>query len=166
MSTKHKPRLSPVPVSATRNSIIKMMQPTEANIYGYVHGGEIMKLIDEAAFVSATRLARTNVVTASVDHIGFGHPVRIGDLLIIKSQVNYVGRTSMEVGALVETEDVKAGRTYLVGSAYLTMVALDALGKPTTIPPLRLETALDRQRHARAEQRRTARLALRGSAAR
>lgn len=148
-------------ISETRNTMMKMMQPTEANIYGYVHGGEIMKLVDEAAFVSATRLARTNVVTASVDHIGFGHPVRIGHLLILKSQVNCVGTTSMEVGVLIETEDPKEGRVHKVGCAYLTMVALDNLGRPTPVPKLICETASDRARLKRAEARRAARLRMR-----
>lgn len=153
--------MNPCTTKDTHNSIIKMMQPTEANIYGYVHGGEIMKLIDEAAFVSATRLARMNVVTASVDHIGFNHPVKIGNLLILHSQVNYVGRSSMEVGVLVETEDVKDGTIHKVGSAYLTMVALDQLGKPAAVPALTVENDLDQERWERAEQRRAARLALR-----
>lgn len=148
-------------VSATRNTMMKMMQPTEANIYGYVHGGEIMKLVDEAAFVSATRLAKTNVVTASVDHIGFGHPVKIGHLLILKSQVNYVGKTSMEVGVLIETEDPKEGVPHKVGCAYLTMVALDDLGHPTAVPKLILENTADRERFREAEARRTARLKMR-----
>ena len=148
-------------VSETQNTMMKMMQPTEANIYGYVHGGEIMKLVDEAAFVSATRLAKTNVVTASVDHIGFGYPVKIGHLLILKSQVNYVGKTSMEVGVLIETEDPKEGKVHKVGCAYLTMVALDDLGHPTSVPKLLFETAADRERAKRAENRRADRLKLR-----
>lgn len=148
-------------VSATHNVTVKMMQPDQANIYGYVHGGEIMKLVDEAAFVSATRLARQNVVTASLDYIDFREPVRIGNLLILKSQVNYVGRTSMEVGVRIDAEDVKAGTMHRIGSAYLTMVALDVLGKPSAVPQLTLESDLDRERHARAIARRAARLKLR-----
>lgn len=148
-------------VAETENTMMKMMQPTEANIYGYVHGGEIMKLVDEAAFVSATRLARTNVVTASVDHIGFGHPVKIGSLLILKSRVNFTGRTSMEVGVLIETEDPRDGVRHTVGSAYLTMVALNNRGKPATIPALVPETRIDRERLARAKRRRAERLKLR-----
>lgn len=148
-------------VSATQNVTVKMMQPEQANIYGYVHGGEIMKLVDEAAFVSATRLARKNVVTASLDYIDFREPVKIGNLLILKSQVNYVGRSSMEVGVRIDAEDVKAGTMRRIGSAYLTMVALDDLGKPSAVPQLVLETDLDRERCARAEQRRADRLKLR-----
>jgi acyl-CoA hydrolase len=149
---------SKCPVARTRNTITKMMQPTEANIYGYVHGGEIMKLVDEAAFVSATRLARMNVVTASVDRHTFDYPVKIGNLLILKSQVNCVGKTSMEVGVRIETEDVKAGKTHKVGSAYLTMVALDDLGNPTIIPLLSCESQTDKARQTRAVKRRKERM--------
>lgn len=148
-------------VSTTESTMMKMMQPTEANIYGYVHGGEIMKLVDEAAFVSATKLARRNVVTASVDYIGFDHTVKIGHLLILKSKVNYVGRTSMEVGVLIETEDPREGTSFKVGSAYLTMVALDDMGNPTPVPRLEAETEIDKERMHRAERRRKARLEMR-----
>ncbi len=122
-----------------------------------------MKLVDEAAFVSATKLARTNVVTASVDHIGFGHPVKIGSLLILKSQVNFVGRSSMEVGVLIQTEDVKACELHTVGSAYLTMVALDDMGQPTQVRKLVLETKEDKARNQRAQERRAERLQQRNS---
>ncbi len=150
-------------VRETQNILMKVMQPTEANIYGYVHGGEIMKLVDEAAYASATRLARRNVVTASVDELNFEHPVHIGDLLILKSQVNYVGKTSMEVGVLIETENLKEGRIFSVGSAYLTMVALDDMGRPTAVPPIILATTTDRDRAARAQERRAQRLKRRRS---
>lgn len=145
-------------LSETRNTLMKVMQPTEANIYGYVHGGEIMKLVDEAAYASAMRLARCNVVTACVDELSFEHPVHIGNLLILKSQVNYVGKTSMEVGVLIQTENLKEGLIDTVGSAYLTMVALDDLGRPTTVPQVIYETATDRERAARAKARREQRL--------
>lgn len=147
-----------IPTSQTRNTMMKVMQPPQANIYGYVHGGEIMKMVDEAAFVSAVRLARRNCVTACVDQLDFLHPVKIGDVLILKSQVNYVGTTSMEVGVLVEAEDLKAGKTHKVGSAYLTMVALDDLGKPTSVPQLVIENSDDRERQQRARLRRSQRL--------
>lgn len=158
MKPRRAAKLGGIPVSVTRNTMMKVMQPPQANIYGYVHGGEIMKLVDEAAFVSAMRLARCNVVTAGVDQQNFLHPVRIGDVLILKSQVNYVGKTSMEVGVLVEAEDLKAGRVHKVGSAYFTMVALDDLGRPAPVPRLIVETAQDRARSARAKARRQARL--------
>lgn len=145
-------------VRETRNTLMKVMQPTEANIYGYVHGGEIMKMVDEAAYASATRLARRNVVTACVDELSFEHPVHIGDVLILKSQVNYVGKSSMEVGILIETENLKEGRVYTVGSAYLTMVALDDLGQPVAVPQVIYETKTDRDRAARAKARRAQRL--------
>src|SRR3989338_973372 len=103
---KHKPQtLAPRKVSISKSTMIKVMSPLDANHYGYVHGGSIMRYVDEAAFVSATRHARRNVVTASIDHVDFISPVRLGDLLILKSSVNYVGRTSMEIGVRIESED-------------------------------------------------------------
>lgn len=152
---------APRRVSQSRNVMIKVMQPADANHYGNVHGGTIMKLVDEAAFVSATRHALCNVVTASVDYISFEHPVRIGDILILKSSVNYVGTTSMEVGVRIETEQLKTGRVDKVGRAYLTMVGIGARGRPARLPPLLPETAIDRERAKRAMARRAARLKLR-----
>ncbi|MBI2346730.1 MAG: acyl-CoA thioesterase, partial [Deltaproteobacteria bacterium] len=133
----------------------------DANHYGNVHGGTIMKLVDEAAFVSATRHALMNVVTASVDYLSFEHPVRIGDILILKSSVNHVGTTSMEIGVRIETENLKTGKVYKVGRAYLTMVGMDNRGRPAPLPTVRLETAIDRDRSRRAVARRAARLKLR-----
>lgn len=148
-------------ISATRSTLTNLMGPLEANHYGYVHGGVIMRAVDEAAFISATRHAKRNVVTAAIDYMSFENPVHLGDLLILKSQVNYAGRTSMEIGVRIESEDPLRGDKRVVGKAYLTMVALDDLGKPTKIPRLILETAEDRARAKRAEQRRAFRLKLR-----
>lgn len=112
-----------------------------------------MRYVDEAAFVSSTRHAGRNTVTANLDNLSFNHPVRIGDLLILKSSVNFVGRTSMEVGIRIETENPTTGTSYYVGSAYVTMVALDAMGKPTPVPSLILTTRLEKEREKRAIQR-------------
>jgi len=156
---KHKPQtLAPRKVSISKSTMIKVMSPLDANHYGYVHGGSIMRYVDEAAFVSATRHARRNVVTASIDHVDFISPVRLGDLLILKSSVNYVGRTSMEIGVRIESEDTVKGDVRFVGRAYVTMVALDDLGRPAPVPPLILETPLDKDRFKRAEERRAFRL--------
>lgn len=140
------------------NTMIKVMSPLDANHYGYVHGGAIMRYIDEAAFIAATRHAGRNTVTAAVDHLTFENPVHIGDLLILKSSVNFVGKTSMEVGVRIESENPATGQTQLIGRAYVTMVALDALGKPAKIPALTLETRQDRARFEQAKQRRAFRL--------
>ena len=141
--------------------MIKVMTPLDANHYCYVHGGSIMRYIDEAAFITGTRHARCNIVTASVDQLSFDCPVHIGDLLIFKSSVNFVGKTSMEIGVKIETENSVTGGKKQVGRAYVTMVALDAMGKPAPLPLLILETKEDKQRFAKANQRRAFRLKLR-----
>lgn len=145
----------------SQNVMTKVMSPLDANHYGYVHGGAIMRAVDEAAFVSATRHAGRNTVTVSIDQMSFHHPVRLGDLLILKSMVNFVGTTSMEVGVRIEAENPVTRETYYIGSAYLTMVALDDLGKPTAVPPLRFATKLKKERACRAEKRREFRLKMR-----
>ena len=126
--------------------------------YGSVHGGTILRLVDEAAFVAATKHARKNVVMASMDHIVFKHPVEIGDILTIKARLCYAGRSSMDVEVEIETEKLKKGKTLHVGSAYLTMVALDEKGEPTEVPKLLLKTKLDRAKSKDALDRRKERL--------
>lgn len=148
-------------ISLSRSILTKVMSPLDANHYGYVHGGAIMRYIDEAAYVSATRHSGKNVVTAAIDHLSFANPVRIGHLLILKSSVNWVGTTSLEIGVRIESEDPITGKIKFVGRAYVTMVALDALGNPTAVPGLILEGKVDRERNKRAQQRRDFRLKLR-----
>lgn len=156
-----KPRKKAYPASASQNTMIKVMSPLDANHYGYVHGGAIMRSIDEAAFISATRHAGRNTVTAAVDHLSFKNPVYIGELLILKSSVNFVGKTSMEIGVKIESENPASGAIKRIGSAYVTMVALDENGKPTGVPSLIVKTAIEKQRYLRAKQRRAFRLKLR-----
>ena len=151
------------PVSASRSIISIVAMSRDANQYGNVFGGMIMGLVDQAAFTAAIRHARTPaVVTVSVDHLTFLRPVRVGDVIIVKASVNYVGTTSMEVGVRVETERLSTGEEEHVVSAYLTMVALDQDGKPTPVPPLLLENDLDHCRHAAAQQRRKLRMQIVG----
>ena len=145
-------------VSESRVIIAQVMNPENANPAGNVHGGDIMKLIDTAGGVAATRHARAHVVTASIDRTDFHHPVYVGDFLILKASVNYVGKTSMDVGVRVEAENAITGETRHTGSAYLTFVALDANKRPMQLPPLILDTDADRHRHAEAEERRQMRL--------
>ncbi len=133
--------------------------PEDANPAGNVHGGVIMKHIDSAAGVAASRHARCNVVTASIDRLDFVQPVFVGNLLMLKASVNMAGRTSMEVGVRAETEDLLSGQIRHVASAYLTFVALDANGHPTPIPPLLLSDEKRIKRHRMAQARRQARLA-------
>ena len=109
----------------------QVMTPQDVNIAGNVHGGVIMKLIDEAGGTVARRHARENAVTASVDRIDFHHPVFVGDVLTFKASLNMVGRTSMEVGVRVESENIITGEVQHTASAYLTYVALDKNSKPS-----------------------------------
>lgn len=136
----------------------QVMMPMDANHYGSVHGGAILKLVDEAAFVAATKHARKNVVMASMDHIVFRHPVNIGDMLNIKASVCYVGRSSMDVEVQIERELLKEGKMFNVGSAYLTMVALDEEQRPTQVPRLILKTKQEKLKAKQALERRKARL--------
>mgnify|MGYP006294244795 CR=1 FL=1 len=145
-------------VSETSITMSQIMQPEDANVAGNVHGGTIMKLIDSAAGVVAVRHCRSNAVTASVDRIDFHHPAYIGDLLIIKSSLNMVGRTSMEIGARVEAERVLTGDRYHIASAYLTYVSLDTNLKPQPVPQLILETEGEQRRNEEAQVRRKMRL--------
>lgn len=148
-------------VQASQNTMMKVMSPLDANHYGYVHGGAIMRSIDEAAFITATRHAGRNTVTAAVDHLSFKNPVYIGEILILKSSVNFVGKTSMEIGVKIESENPASGTIKRIGSAYVTMVALDEHGDPITVPSLIVKSAIEKQRHLRAQQRRAFRLKLR-----
>jgi len=145
--------------SESRVIIAQAMNPENANPAGNVHGGDIMKLIDTAGGVAATRHARAHVVTASIDRLDFHYPVYIGDVLTLKASVNYVGKTSMEVGVRVEAENPITGETRHTGSAYLTFVALDANKRPIVLPRLILENKEERHRHQEAEERRQMRLA-------
>lgn len=137
----------------------QMMIPQDANPAGNVHGGVVVKIIDESAGVVAARHARSNVVTASIDRMDFLHPIFVGDLLFFKASLNLVGKTSMEIGVRVEAEDLMTGAVRHVASAYLTYVALDTQGKPREIAPLILETEEDRRRNNEAKARREMRLA-------
>jgi acyl-CoA hydrolase len=134
------------------------MMPQDANIQGNVYGGTIMKLMDEIAGSVAALHARKNVVTASVDRMNFYEPVYIGNLLVLKSSVNFVGKTSMEVGVRIEARDLKSGDIVHTGSSYLTFVALDESGNPTEIAEIIPETEEEKRRFVEAKQRRDLRL--------
>lgn len=137
----------------------QQMNPLDANPAGNVHGGVIMKLIDTAAGAVAVRHSRSNAVTASIDRLDFHHPVYIGDFLTLKASLNFVGKTSMEVGVRVESENLITGKKCHTASAYMTFVALDKQGRPLELPPLILETEEDRLRNEEARARRETRLA-------
>jgi len=145
-------------VSASKTVMARTMLPSDANPYGNVHGGEVMKLIDACAGAAATRHARSRVVTAFVDELSFLAPVYVGDLVTAKASVNHVGRTSMEVGVRVEAENLLTGAIVHVSSAHLVFVSIDEAGKPVDLPPLVAETDEERRRMEAAEQRRRSRL--------
>jgi uncharacterized protein (TIGR00369 family) len=145
-----------------RESAVTLSQAmglTHANVLGNVHGGEIMKLIDTAAGIAASRHAGGPVVTAALDQMSFLHPVRVGDVVFVHASVNDVGRTSLEVGVRVEAEEVLTGHRTHTSSAYLVFVALDEHGRPRPVPPLQPETQVERRRQAEASIRRESRLA-------
>ncbi len=134
--------------------ISHVMMPYHANPAGNVNGGVIMQLIDDAAFVIATRFARSNVVTASIDRIDFHRPVHVGDLITLRGCLNMTHRSSMEIGVRVEGEDMKSGEVRHIASAYLTFVALGTNGKPIPIPEYTPTDKDARRRNIEALKRR------------
>lgn len=141
----------------------ELMMPQHANNLGHVYGGVILSMMDRVAAVSAIRHARNNCVTVSVDRVDFREPIHLGDLVVMKASVNYVGRTSMEVGVRVEAEDLLTGNRRHTNSCYLTFVAVDRYGRPIEVPPLVAETEDEQRRHAAAQERRRTRLAERNA---
>jgi acyl-CoA hydrolase len=147
------------PVSESRAEMTEVVLPNDANPLGKILGGRVMHLMDIAAAIAAHRHSNSYVVTASVDYVDFRSPIRVGDLIILKSSVNRVFRTSMEVGVKVFSEDVRTGERRHTSSAYLTFVAIDEQMRPKVVPPVIPETAEDRRRYEEAEGRRKIRLA-------
>jgi uncharacterized protein (TIGR00369 family) len=145
-------------VAETAVVMTQAMGPQDINPAGNVHGGVIMKLIDTAAAVTAVRHSRTNAVTASIDRVDFLYPAFSGDLVTFKASINLVGKTSMEIGVRVESENLFTGEVRHTASAYLTYVALDKSGRPTRVPELILENDEDRRRNLQAQKRRENRL--------
>lgn len=138
--------------------LAQVMNPQDANPAGNVHGGVIMKLIDTAAGSAAMKHSRSNCVTASIDRLDFHNPVFIGDLVTLRAGLNFTGKSSMEVGVRVESQNLLTGEIRHTVSAYMTFVALDKNGKPIVIPPLILETLEEQRRNREAQARREARL--------
>ncbi|MDG6904797.1 MAG: acyl-CoA thioesterase [Nitrososphaerota archaeon] len=134
------------------------MMPQDANPNGNVYGGTIMKYVDAVAAAVAVRHCRTNTVTASIDRMDFFKPVYIGDLLTMRASVNYTGKTSLEIGVRIESENLRTGEIAHTGSSYLTYVALDREGKPTLLPEIVPETEEEKRRYREAEERRKIRL--------
>ena len=142
-------------VKESQHESSQIMMPGDANNLGHVFGGVIMAMVDSTAAVAAIRHSRTACVTASIDRVDFREPIHLGDLVVMKASVNYVGRTSMEVGVRVEAEDLQTGKRRHTNSCYLTFVAVDRSGRPTEVPELKPETPDEiRRNHAAGERRR------------
>ena len=132
--------------------------PQHANNLGHVFGGVILSMLDRVAAVAALRHARQNCVTVSVDRVDFREPIHLGDLVVMRASVNYVGRTSMEVGVRVEAENLMTGERRHTNSCYLTFVAIDQSHRPVRIPPVEPETEDEKRRYLAAQERRRRRL--------
>jgi len=153
------PEMEPRPASRSESLLSKWMGITDANSAGFVHGGMVMRLCDEAAGLAALRHCGRRIVTAAMDRMTFLHPVHVGELVTCRAKVNAVWRTSMEVGVRVEAENVRDGKIRHSSTAYLTMVAVGDDGRPMPVPPLRADTDDEERRRREAELRRENRLA-------
>jgi len=145
-------------VHESQHETSELMMPHHANNLGHVFGGVMLNMMDKTAAVAAFRHCRLNVVTASIDRVDFREPILVGDLVVMKASVNYVGKTSMEVGVRVEAEELLTGRRRHTNSCYLTFVAVDRNGRPIPVPRLIAETPDEKRRMQAAEQRRKLRL--------
>jgi acyl-CoA hydrolase len=133
--------------------ISHLVLPADTNPAGNIHGGVIMKHIDNAAGIVAHRHARNNAVTASIDRLDFHNPAFVGELLTLKASLNYVGRSSMEIGVRVEAENLLSGDVRHIASAYLTFVSLDENHRPKTVPPVLFESDEECRRNQEAQER-------------
>ena len=145
-------------VRESQHETSELMMPQHANNLGHVFGGVILSMMDKTAAIAAIRHARRNVVTASIDRVDFREPVKVGDLVVMHASVNYVGRSSMEVGVRVEAEDLLTGKRRHTNSCYLTFVAIDQNGRPIEVPALLPETLDEERRFEAAKERRRRRL--------
>ena len=147
------------PSSESASLLARWMGIGDANSSGNVHGGTVMRLADEAAALAAIRHSRQRVVTAGMDRMNFLYPIRVGELVTLAATVNAAWRTSMEVGVRIGAENPVTGEVRHTGTAYVTMVALDASGRPIPVPAVIATTPTDQRRMREAELRRANRLA-------
>lgn len=150
--------IPPKPMRASRITISQLMHLEHANLLGNVHGGWIMKLVDEAGALACMRHAQKKVVTVAIDSMTFREPIRIGDLIILDAEVTYTGRTSMEAEVHVVAENPVTGERTHTNTAWLVYVALDDEGKPTPVPPLKAETDAEKRKMTDALERQERRL--------
>lgn len=153
-------RFAPKPARESRVDVTEVVLPGHTNQLGTIFGGQLMAWVDIVASIAAARHARGVCVTASIDALHFVAPVKLGEHVRIRACVNWTGRTSMEVGARLESEDPPTGRTAHVATAYLTFVAIDAHGQPREVAPLLPESEEELRRFRDAQLRRASRLAL------
>jgi acyl-CoA hydrolase len=153
--------VSPKSSADSRTILSQLMQPVHSNSQGNVHGGEIMKLVDEAGALACMRHSQHRVVTVAVDRMTFSLPIRIGDLVILEAVVSYVGTTSMEAEVKVFSEDPVNGEKELTNTAYLVYVAIDQTGKPAKVPGLILESEEEKLRFEEGKARQEHRLSRR-----
>ena len=162
MSTPETPgTLPPRGVHDSEVTLAQLMLPSDANPHGNVHGGSVMKLVDTAGGIAASRHARRRVATVMVDSMTFLHPVFVGDLLLLHARLTWTGRTSMEVEVTVQAETTTTGKVTHTSTAYVVYVALDADDQPCPVPPLALEHPDERSRWDEAAARRAYRLSRR-----
>lgn len=147
-------------VSESATIVQQVPSPGQFNMNGTLHGGELFKMIDDAGGVAAMRHSRQNVVTASMERMDFLTPVYLGEMVILKSSVHLVGRTSMDVGVRVEVEDMVSGQVRHAATCFLTYVSVNKDGLPQPVPGLILETEEEHKRYAKAEERRRYRQSL------
>ena len=151
--------LQPKPVRASRVTLSQLMHPEHANLLGNVHGGWIMKLVDEAGALACMRHAQRKVVTVAIDSMTFRQPIKIGDLVVLNAEVTYTGHTSMEAEVRVIAENPVTGEQTHTNTAYLVYVALDDEGHPTAVPALITETDEEKARMIQAQKRQAHRIA-------
>ena len=151
--------MDPKPPRLSHTTIAELMMPHMANPLGNVHGGVLLGMMDRVAAVSAIRHAQRTCVTVSVDGVAFREPIHVGELVTMQASVNYVHRTSLEVGVRVESENILTGAKRHTNSCYLTYVAIDENGRPVPVPPLLPESDEERKRFSAAEGRRAQRIA-------
>ncbi len=158
--------LSARPASESRMTLAKLMLPEHANAMGAVHGGTIMKMVDEAGGICAMRHARRPCVTVAIDSMTFRSKVRLGDVLSCSAEINYVGNTAIEVGVRVTAENPITGTVTHTNSAHLVFVAIDEVGKPVRVPPLQITNEQERANCEAARKRQQARIAARAKSPR
>src|SRR5512134_1279534 len=150
--------LTPKSIRASRVTLSQLMHLEHANLLGNVHGGWVMKLADEAGALACMRHAQKKVVTVAIDSMTFRQPIKLGDLVILRAEVTYTGRTSMEATVEVHAENPVTGEQTHTNTAYLVYVALDDEGRPTSVPKLQPETEEDKQKMEQAKERQERRL--------